>query len=242
MKIIYNKNPCLSSIVLDDVEKELFVEKFKVDHITFSLHRLKYILEKKEDNETVLKELNRIMQYYYDEKLDKEAKSYLSEFENGVHVGDCTCVPCTCSKCYAENILGISTIEGLGKHHLYKIDNYFMKNKEASIDDAITYLTNYYDSGPVPDNWKNNEESYWKCMVRWKEEAKQAAEWLDTVHRKNLENNDRCKTVTIKDAPEYLFVNKGVEITNGYVQYVTIEGNVTSSNMEEVMALYKKVY
>lgn len=241
MRIIYNKNPCLSSIILDDVEKELFVEKFKVEYFLTNLHHLNYLLDKKDDKIQALKDLNNVMESYYNTNVDEEAKTYFTDLEKGVHVGDCTCVPCTCTKCYAEDILGVSTIEGLGKHHLYKIDNYFSKNPDNTIDDAITYLTKYYDSGPVPDNWKNSEEAYWKYMVRWKEEAKQAAEWLDTTHRKNLEENNRYKIVDIANSPEFLFVDKGLEVTNGYVQYITINGNKFSSNPEESMALYKKV-
>jgi hypothetical protein len=37
------------------------------------------------------------------------------------HLGDCTCDACRCIKCHAESLLGIDTIEGLGKHSARKI-------------------------------------------------------------------------------------------------------------------------
>lgn len=44
-----------------------------------------------------------------DERTNMLHESYLEDL-NGWHVGDCTCVPCSCGKCHAENLVGVDTL------------------------------------------------------------------------------------------------------------------------------------
>lgn len=91
------------------------------------------------------------------------------------HVGDCTCVPCSCTKCHAEHYLGIDTMPGLGKHLAYKVDHAFRGDR--TIDEAIAALANY-DPQPESPMWDGKRELWDSCLPRWREEAAQAHTWL----------------------------------------------------------------
>lgn len=71
-----------------------------------------------------------------------KAKDYLPYLE-GYHMGDCTCVPASCPKCYAESLLGVDTIEGLGKYEAGKIHDVFCPHNdfdERTIDEVLEEL------------------------------------------------------------------------------------------------------
>lgn len=109
-------------------------------------------------------------------KLDiikKEVADYTQELLSK-HIGDCTCVPCSCTKCRAESMLEIDTIRGLGKHSSYKIDSAFSGG--ASIDEAIHRLENYQPTYDPNSKWPRSD---WEQHVpRWIEEGKRAHAWL----------------------------------------------------------------
>jgi hypothetical protein len=95
-----------------------------------------------------------------------------------VHCGDCTCVPMSCAKCYAEEMLGFFTTDGLGKHEGHAVSTAFAGGR-ATIDQAIEYLR-----GPIVPIWGTAAE--WEPhMERWREQRDRAIEWL-TEYRKLL--------------------------------------------------------
>ncbi len=189
MKITYNKNPLYTTIELDEHEKKELWYKIKVEQLEelifgahFHLKEGKYF-----DLEKARKEVD--PEYYCtDEKspLDKRCDELLAYYLDDLqscHVGDCTCVPCSCSKCHAESLLGIDTIPGLGKHSAYKVDAAFGKDNERSIEEAIAYLANYEPAPPSdPKTWEK-VGGYEQHIPRWKAEAKVAHDWL--VNYKN---------------------------------------------------------
>lgn len=69
------------------------------------------------------------------------------------HGGDCTCIPCSCRKCWAEEYLGIDTIAGLGKHSAAKIQGAFKIGK--TIDAAIDILSEEKEY-VKPDTWPDS--------------------------------------------------------------------------------------
>ena len=101
--------------------------------------------------------------------IDDRVKLAESEL-SGCHVGDCTCVACSCSKCWAEGLLGIDTIPGLGKHQASHISDEFWITPTPSIHDVIAKLE---DSHPVRSGaWENlPQEDFDRCVPRWIEEA-----------------------------------------------------------------------
>lgn len=186
MKITYNKNPLCTTVELDDFEKkELWQQiRFKeMEELLFDVHfHLKegkyFDLDKARDSANP--------DYYMGENDNDKSKleqrcnmlleHYLEELQS-THVGDCTCVPCSCSKCHAESILGIDTMKGLGQHSAYKIDSAFGNNNEKTIDEALATLSNY--TPEKGDSWKNfSQEEFDKHIPRWKAEAKSAHDWL----------------------------------------------------------------
>lgn len=183
MIIEYNKNPLYSVIILDDADKKELKQKIRIhileemlfegwlyleDGTHFDLDKAKKRLkiEYEEDGET--SNIDRMCEHMYD---------YCLAELSFIHSGDCTCVAASCGKCRVEELLGIDTIAGLGKHSANKIDNAFGKRNEKTIDEALEYLKNYH---PIPENPEKWEKigGYEQYMPRWKDEAKYAYDWL----------------------------------------------------------------
>jgi hypothetical protein len=77
-------------------------------------------------------------------------------------------------KCHAEDALGISTIQGLGKHSAHKIMGAFSETR--TIDEAIAYLEQK-PSYVKPDNWSTHYE---KHIPKWESEREAALKWPKT--------------------------------------------------------------
>lgn len=182
MKITWNENPLDTKIELDDVDRKLLRARLQVESYKELLFDIEYAL-KGEDGpyksmvlqERVQDALDRIAEYEKstNASIEEAAIDYEKELQ-GTHVGDCTCVPCSCSKCFAEEILEINTIAGLGKHSAYKVDS--AVRKSGSISGAIEQLQNY---DPAYDPKSNFDKATWDLHVpRWKKEAEHALNWL----------------------------------------------------------------
>lgn len=53
---------------------------------------------------------------YWEAFAEKNSLSSFKDALSDTHGGDCTCVPCSCIKCHAEDIAEVDTLPGLGKH------------------------------------------------------------------------------------------------------------------------------
>lgn len=198
MKITYNKNPLLTTVELDDNEQKELWYKIKINEMEELLSSAAFSLEEGQyfNLERARKELE--TNYYCpdddNEKsgLDKRCDQLLAHFIEELqsyHVGDCTCVPCSCSKCHAESILGIDTMPGLGKHEANKIDGAFGKDNDKTIDEAIESLSKF-EINPENYNtegWKKLG-GYEQYVPRWKAEQERAHAWL--INYKNQHFKD----------------------------------------------------
>ena len=127
MRYIYYPNPLRTRVYLDDQEKEIFRLKYKEEYLKDIIFGVKYRLDKDPNDKLECPNPHRngktnwelakdeipdnIYGDEFDEHIDEMANYYLNDLENGYHVGDCTCVPCSCSKCHAEYLIGIDTIK-----------------------------------------------------------------------------------------------------------------------------------
>lgn len=183
MKITYNKNPLLTTVELDEHEKKELWYRIKIkemEELLYSAHF--HLQEGKFYDVNRAKESVKADYYCTDDKSDLDKRcdelfGYFIEELMGKHAGDCTCIACTCDKCYAESLLGIDTIKGLGKHSASKIDAAFGINNEKTLDEAIESLAHYE---PVRSaSWeKYPQADFDKHVSRWKQEAKVAHAWL----------------------------------------------------------------
>ena len=188
MKIIYNENPLNTVIELDESETEVLWHKVKIDKMKWLLFGAHFHLVDEGDRFNLDRARHEVdPDYYLPEPTDRKGKTKLDKWVdesmvelmnalNGAHCGNCCCVPSSCDKCEAEDLLGINTTKGLKQQQASKIFAAFGESREnnwtsqRSIDEAIEHLENYE---PKAD-WDG-----WEAEVpRWKEEAAGAAEWL----------------------------------------------------------------
>lgn len=181
MKIDWNQNPFLTTVELDERDKERILIVYQNEEYTNILCDLDMELNGKY-NRPALTDLELIK-----EKIgswgeicnlsvdSEEIKNYISYLDT-THMGDCICVPCSCMRCFVEAMLGINTLRGLGKHEANNVLGAFGKDEKKTIDEAITTLE--ADKEYIkPDTWPDSV-GYEVHIPRWESERKRAIEWL----------------------------------------------------------------
>ena len=107
----------------------------------------------------------------YSEELERRCLEFFEGELKSIHRGDCICIACSCHKCHAEGLLGFSTLNGLGKHSANKIQTLFEKNPDLTAERCLEELLAYVPHADW-DSWEQH-------AARWKQEADQAAVWLE---------------------------------------------------------------
>lgn len=178
MKIIYEQNPLRSKvelteldlinmrhkIKLDELYNEIFEAYYKVNDLDAVKKSLEDLINSEEDPESKInKRVERYMSYHVDElTLGYE------------HSGDCTKVCCSCTKCLAEDCLGVDTLEGLkGLHY---ISGAFSKER-TKLDQAIDNLK---------QSVEYNEDWHQPHIERWEAERKAALDSLIKYKQKHF--------------------------------------------------------
>lgn len=201
MNIIWNENPLMTQVMLDEHEKKEFWYKIKIEEMQEMIISSYFHLDEDRqyyDPKRAKQELN--PEYIYpnwsdsskkgqvppiNKRVDELFKYYICDLEVNSHSGDCTCVPCSCSKCHAESLLDIDTIKGLRKHEAHAIECAFTKpgtqfperNNQNTIHEAIHNLEQW-----IPTiQWEGAEANF----QRWIDEHARATTWL----RKYRENH-----------------------------------------------------
>lgn len=126
MYIEWNPNPLRSQIHLTELENRLLVKACEADQAKSLLYLAKSYLDKDLDK------TNKILSR--DIIVDDLSKSLLD-----THCGDCTAMASSCTKCYAEWLLGIDTIRGLSKHSGNRLLHMFNVS-DATIDSVLDRL------------------------------------------------------------------------------------------------------
>lgn len=195
MKITYAQNPLNTTIELDEHEIEIFRLKLKLKEYEemiysswFHLNEGKFfnLAEARDELDPDYWVEEDGQENKLNSRVELLLQHYLHELKSS-HCGDCICVACSCSKCHAEELLGIDTIKGLGKYSAHKIATAF--SVDGIFATAINALENF-DPTPTDPKWKELG-GYEQYLPRWKEEARQAAEWLKDYEKRHL-NSERA--------------------------------------------------
>lgn len=169
MKIIYNQNPLKTEVHLDEDDINILKLKIEIDHLRWYTTMVNFHLNSDKDDSVKINSILKEVEYHhvantenddlkFDQYVNKKVKSLQEELKL-THIGDCTCFPASCIKCYTEDLLGINTIPSLGKYSAYEIYNAFFYNEaekhyERTIDEALKQLqTNSTDNKEIAFNW-----------------------------------------------------------------------------------------
>lgn len=181
MKINWQPNPFYTKIEIDERDKErvvLYLQNEQYSELLCGLHMEmngSFNRPALTDIEEIKKEVDKWGDICNMTVDSEEVTTFLSYIDT-THMGDCTCVPCSCIRCHVEEALGISTIQGLGKHSARKIEGAFGKDGNKTIDEAIASLEkrpDYIKSDTWPDSVG------WDVHIpRWEKEREAALKWL----------------------------------------------------------------
>lgn len=187
MYINWKENPLETTVDVDDRDRQMLLLVHQNNRYLDILIGIdiklsfKYTSDKSKESvvEQVLKRLEPWCDVC-DLEPDCDAVEALVSDLQHTHMGDCVCFPAGCIKCYAEEALGIDTIEGLGKHQASKIFHAFDKTTSGSIDEAIEILRQPTVYTEEYDKIWSSQKAFEKHIPRWETERSEALEWLQT--------------------------------------------------------------
>lgn len=181
MKINWHPNPFNTKIEIDDRDKQMILLAYQNEQYSEILCGLSLELNGEynrpplTDIEAVKREVG-LWKGICNTDVDSDIIRYYVSYLDTEHMGDCTCVPCSCMRCHVEEMLGISTIEGLGKHSARKVQSAFGKDGNKTIDEAIATLEQRPDY-TKPETWPDSVG--WDVHIpRWEKEREAALVWL----------------------------------------------------------------
>lgn len=185
MKIIWNQNPLMSAVEVDEQDKRTLLLAIQNEEYVEILCSLDMWMDgkiKKDTPPTIEDIKGQVSKWgeICNMDIDHEDVQRMVDYLQSSHGGDCTCWPATCPKCMAESYLGIDTIKGLGKHEASNIMSAFGKDGDRTIDEAIDALKIPYKYENRHKAWdKYPREEYEKHIPRWEAERARAIEWLE---------------------------------------------------------------
>lgn len=199
MKIIYQQNPLANKVVLDETEKRLLFWRYLVDtRVSDSLFDISCMIEKVKNNiftknlEEIYKNIKNIENFVDEAEYSEEKIEPFIDALQSSHFGDCVNQCNTCSKCYAEDKLDISSMPNYPwKDHIgpslfeafnQKVDSDF---KNVSIDEAMDFLgSNPYDKSKIEKTHKITALEAQSLIDQWITKNNKAKEYL--IYYKNF--------------------------------------------------------
>lgn len=185
MIIVYTENPLAQKVILDDRDREILRLKIRIDDLEDKLTEASMYLE--DNNKWFNVERARKAANFCNttddeikKRLDKRVKE-CEEWLMDAHCGDCVCVPASCVKCYAEGLLGISTVEYISTSSAYRISTAFYEKDGncSTCEEAITYLKNHPPEGK---DISTSDADY----IRWCNDHQKAIEYLEKYKKEKL--------------------------------------------------------
>lgn len=181
MKINWQPNPFNTTIEIDKRDKDRVVLYLQTEEYTNMLCELDLWLKGRINTDVTptIEEIHKRIEGWGDvcnmTSESEEVVTFLSYLDTP-HMGDCTCVPCSCIRCQVEDALGVDTLKGLGKHSARKVEGAFGRDGSLSIDEAIANLEKTPDYNK-PDTWPDSVG--WDVHIpRWEIEREAALKWL----------------------------------------------------------------
>lgn len=174
MLIRIKPNPLCTEVILDETEKLVLWARLYADAISNKLFTVKFSYQENDKSrfEAELQEIEK----YYGMTFEKHADLYLEssiEALRSFHVGDCTCVASTCSKCYAESYVGYYThdIPKHPGHHIFQAS--FTVDRRLLEEDMRPVMEELSKKVVAEEPW---HELYVK---KWQKEKDQARAYME---------------------------------------------------------------
>lgn len=130
MILTYTTNPLSTRVDLSKPELELLRLKIAIQEHEDLLFEIHHCLTTKHDLDEAIKLASPGGWGYDGSALNLRIQHVLDAYVEalkGHHGGDCTGLPGSCLKCHAEEMLGICTIEGIGKNEGNKLLKQLLK-------------------------------------------------------------------------------------------------------------------
>jgi hypothetical protein len=141
VKINWHENPLKSTVVLDENEKEIFIEKARIKELKDAAMSASFHLKDAEGKFYSPERAHSFLQHALDEEGVKERSlDMIKELETGYHCGDCTCVASGCERCLAENVLGFGTLDDLSQRGGYILDMVYGSEEDVTLEQALHKL------------------------------------------------------------------------------------------------------
>lgn len=139
-KIVWNQNPLLSYVELDDTSRELIRAKMQLALLDDAVYDVLA-----HNSAVSLDKLQHAAEYEPSNADLKEVESHLRDS----HGGDCTGWSISCIKCYYEAMLNTTTISCIGFYELSLIASLY--GAVSKIDDVIRLLSKPLETENPPD-------------------------------------------------------------------------------------------
>lgn len=148
MKITLKENPLFSTVELTDHEKEILMLKVEINDLDEHLGMAHLYLEKDGQFFDIEKARREVKIAGLDDQDASKRQVRLQEQTDHLiaaltdrHVGDCTCVPCSCAKCYAEQLVNADTLgSDASKYTLNYVNIAFNGDGVTICEQAIQHL------------------------------------------------------------------------------------------------------
>lgn len=178
MLISYKPNPLATTVELSPTETRELWHRVKASELQDRLFTVHFCLEQG-NVERATQEAD--PSYYFvdgrsplDRRVDDLRDWYVTALMEP-HEGDCTCVPCSCPKCIAEDVLGLDTLKGLDKYSGASIQGAFRDG--PTLHEAIQRLSAWV-APAKSERWVASEEEYAEQCEKWRLRRVRTRDWL----------------------------------------------------------------
>lgn len=172
MKINWNPNPFNTTVELDDHDKHNLLIAYQNEQYVNLLYKLERALTKNPNQElSTTLDLIKKWREICDLEVDSDhIKNQIRSLDD-IHLGDCTCMACSCSRCYVESLLNINTLP-FSKHIASNIFWAFDENK--TLKQALDELSKPKQYKKTKEWDHFTQEQFDGFTLRWKSERETA--------------------------------------------------------------------